>query len=238
MKSEFERNVPALSQEMASQILANVFEAGEREPSKVPLEVLSSYVVYRKDRYGLQKTILMIVMLLFCTLPLFFYLPEVSVTRITDDSAAYPIYEMKVDTILPVLRVKALVNGRNTAVYETGEETYQIQPSENGDMDLEITLWNRQSIALTENVDGIDVKAPYLVSDNSDNGLLHLFVCDDGSGIDYASIYAETETGFRFEPIETDAQTGEIIFEMPKSSVNVFIKDYKDNTLQLVVTIR
>lgn len=63
---------PQLSFEEASRILERAFEANEMENNSIPLEVLASYSSYRKERFTLQRTILVIIMMLFILLPLLF----------------------------------------------------------------------------------------------------------------------------------------------------------------------
>ena len=66
---------PAVSQldlEIASQILEQVFEANDMELNSISLEALASYSNYRKERFTLQRTILVIIMALFILLPLLF----------------------------------------------------------------------------------------------------------------------------------------------------------------------
>ena len=66
---------PAVSQldlEIASQILEQVFEANDMELNSISLEALASYSNYRKERFTLQRTILVIIMALFILLPRLF----------------------------------------------------------------------------------------------------------------------------------------------------------------------
>ena len=53
-----------LDQDIASKILENVFQDNQVEPNSIPLEVLTSYSNYRKERFALQRTILIIMMVL------------------------------------------------------------------------------------------------------------------------------------------------------------------------------
>ena len=61
--------IPELNQDLASQMLRNVFEACQAEPNSVPLEVLISYSNYRKERFAFQKYVLRAILVLFCLLP-------------------------------------------------------------------------------------------------------------------------------------------------------------------------
>ena len=57
------KNQPALDDATADLMLGNIFDACEKERNTVPLSVLTSYSNYRKERFLLQKVILLIVFL-------------------------------------------------------------------------------------------------------------------------------------------------------------------------------
>jgi len=238
MKNKLEREAPQLDVKVAERILMNVFESEGVTPSTVPLEVLAEYALYRKDKYGFQKSLVLAVMLVFVVLPMFFLTPTLTVTKISDDSERIPIYSIAVDSFLPVSRVQAVINGKNTAVYSTGEHLYEVEPFQNGELEVSVTLWNKQSATVTTPVEGIDIDTPYVVGNRTEKGYLYLTVADDGSGIDYESIYSMNSEGFKDEPVSYDAESGTVVFTIPRQPVNIFITDMKGNTLQLVISIK
>ena len=67
---------PELDESTASQMLENIFDACEVEPNTVPLSVLKSYSNYRRERFLLQKVLLVIILLFFCMVPLLFIAPN------------------------------------------------------------------------------------------------------------------------------------------------------------------
>ena len=73
---------PVLDQKVADQMLSNIFEACHVQPNSIPLEVLTSYSNYRKERFAFQKFTLMLIIILFCMLP-FLHIPFVK--RILQD---------------------------------------------------------------------------------------------------------------------------------------------------------
>ena len=229
--------VPVLSEDAASKLLENVFDACEKEPNTVPLKTLESYSEYRREKYGLQKVILIVILVIFLAVPFCFVIPNMTVQKISEDNARIPNYEIKVDGWFPVKVVGAAINGHNVTVYETGERTYSVEPLENGIMDLQTTFLNRQFRAAQVEVSGIDMDSPYLVSHYRDSDLLYLTVADDGLGIDYDAIYAETESGEIIKPIIIEKKTGEIAFEISGTSMNIYIPDVRENMLHLVITI-
>ena len=68
---------PVLDESLASQMLENIFDACEVEPNTVPLSVLTSYSNYRRERFLLQKVLLVIILLFFCLAPLMFIAPDI-----------------------------------------------------------------------------------------------------------------------------------------------------------------
>ena len=63
---------PQLDLDDASKILENIFAANQVEPNTIPLDVLTAYSNYRKERFSLQRTVLVVVMVLFLLLPFLF----------------------------------------------------------------------------------------------------------------------------------------------------------------------
>lgn len=59
---------PELALDQACKILEQVFEANNIEPNSIPLEVLTAYSNYRKERFSLQRLILVIILVLFLML--------------------------------------------------------------------------------------------------------------------------------------------------------------------------
>jgi len=82
----FTRHVAQLPQATAEHILSNVLAACGRTPNSVPLEALTSYSNYRKERYALQRSLILLVLVLFLLLPLLFIAASISVTQVNPDS--------------------------------------------------------------------------------------------------------------------------------------------------------
>lgn len=229
----------ALDMDIASQILENVFEKSEVEPNTIPLEVLTSYSSYRKERFALQRTILIVIMVLFLLLPLLFISPSFTLTALNTESfTSTPAYEVVVDTFVPVARITATIDGRNIPVYEVDAHKYSIEPSINGQMKVTVTLINRQQVTHYITVGNVDVEAPVIVSNDSDGENIYLNLSDTGSGINFDEIKAIDTQGNTVLPVFCDESTGRIGFTYPEDSLNVYIADYAGNTLQLVLSIK
>ena len=232
---------PMLSDDAASKLLANVFDACEQEQNSIPLETLASYSEYRREKHGLAKTVLIIMLLIFVALPFCFISPEFTITPLpADDPTRLPVFEVNVDGFLPINLVTASVEGHGLTVFETGDRSFSIEPSQNGVMKVKVKLANRQYAVKEIKVEGIDLAAPTLVSDEVTGGMLRLLVTDDGT-IDYENIFALYNSDLTgqniIRPVEYSEVGGLVVFEFPTESMNVFIPDLAGNTLQLVITV-
>lgn len=229
----------ALDLDVASKILENVFEKSDVEPNTIPLEVLTAYSSYRKERFALQRTIIVIVMVLFLLLPMLFIAPSFTVT--TTDADTYtstPSFQLKVDGFMPVSRVTATIDGRNIPVYEVDAHQYSVEPFTNGLMKVSVTLVNRQQLTRYITVGNVDTESPVIVSNDSDGENIYLNLSDADSGINYDKIKAIDTKGNMVLPVYCDKSSGRIGFAYPEDSLNVYIEDNAGNTLQLVLSIK
>ena len=231
--------VPELSADAAGKLLVNVFESCEVQPSNLPIEILTSYSEYRRERFSLQKYVLLIVFVIFLILPLFFISPKLSLSLESFDD--YPTYKLAVDSdFIPVSRVSAAVDGKPVSVYENDARVFSITPTENGRLSVHVTLSNRQYNVTDTVVEGIDVKSPVFIGSSKTGETLTIMVSETGSGLDPDSTYAMTVGGTILRPLSIDTSTPEnqsVVFPFPDESFTVFISDLKENTLQLVVTV-
>ena len=229
---------PQLNIESASRILENVFIENQVEPNSVPLEVLTSYSNYRRERFSTQRTILVIIMVLFFIIPFCFVPASFSINSEADAHTANPTFTLNVETQMPVRRITAIINERNVPVYEVDNHVYSIEPTENGTMTVTVTLMNNQQETKSIEVSNVDVEAPVVVSNEVDNEYVYLYLSDSGSGIDYEGIQAVSLDGTVFKPAFYNETTGCVAFAYPSESLNVIIPDYAENSLQLILTIR
>ena len=209
---------PTLDSKTADEILQYVFETCGREPNTIPMEVLTSYQNYRKERYSLQKQIL-------------------SLNLSADANPGRPVYRIEVKNFLPVSQVTAAVDGSNLSVYETGNRSYSVEPTRNGTMTVTVTLANRQYKEKRIPVRNVDREAPKLLSNRQEKGHIYLYFEDELSGVDFENVYALDEDGKRIAPLSCDADTGCIEFASPETMINVFIPDLAGNRLQLIVSV-
>lgn len=238
MKLFHKSSAPQLSFEQAGRILERAFEANEMENNTIPLEVLASYSNYRKERFTLQRTVLVVIMTLFLLLPLLFIPASFCISE--DESMVQnynPVYRLAVDSKMLVDRVNATIDGYNIPVYEVDSHVYSIEPSRNGQMSVTVTLINRQMMTQYVEVTGVDREVPTAVSCSKEGDELHLYLSDAGSGVDFSKIEAVDLDGNEIEPIAVDEETGCVILPAVSTTINVYVTDLAGNKLQLVLTI-
>lgn len=230
------KEYPQLSFEDASKMVANIFDSCGLEPNTIPLETLASYSEYRRERYSFQKILIIIMLVIFCLLPLCFVIPEVDVVKIGGRTSPAEYYEIRVDTFLPVISVSATVNGEKIPVYETGEHTYSVKPETSGQLRVTAKLINQQFEEKVYNVECIDRNPPELVSKCKTNGLLKLTLDDQGSGIDWKGIFARVGEETVIMPIEYDEETCEVLFKFPDQDTTIYVPDKAGNVLSIKIS--
>lgn len=232
-----ENGGPELSPNAADQMLQNIFDSCDVKPNSVPLEALMSYSNYRKDRFTLQKVLLIITLVVFCLLPALFIAPKYTINEVNDGSYNSS-FDIKVDTFIPIKAVTATIEGQYIPVYESDYNTFTAKPTANGDMTVTVLLANRQYISKNVYIDNVDATPPTVVADSINEGKFYVTVTDDASGVDYGSIYALTPNNEKITPVWTDPKSNLVVFDCPGTTLNMYFKDKAENELHLVLTIR
>lgn len=227
-----------LDEEMADKILKNIFEKTNVEPNSIPLEVLTAYSSYRKERFFLQRSILVIMMVIFLMLPFLFIAPDFSINADDDKYTSTPAYEVALNSSMPVSRVTATIDGRNVPVYEVDAHKYSIEPPVNGRMKVTVTLLNKQQTTQYIDVDNVDMDVPILISSNWDDDYLYLTLTDNQSGINFDEVKAVKSGGSNVSPVSYNESTGRIVFAYPDDSLNIYIPDNAGNALHLVINLK
>ena len=228
---------PQLNEDTASKLLANVFDACQREQNTIPLSTLESYSEYRREKHGLQKGLLIFILIVFMAMPLCFIAPKFTVTKISAESAKYPQYEIRVEGFIPVSYVASSVESTSLVVSESDDRVFTVVPTENGIMKIKVMLMNRQYNVAEISVTGIDNNSPLLSKSEKTDTELLLYVTDDGLGVDYNAVYAENNYGETILPLRYDEEQGLIVFARPEEDMSIFVPDKKGNKLELVITL-
>ncbi|MDO4493384.1 MAG: hypothetical protein Q4C53_05780 [Clostridia bacterium] len=226
---------PELSADATQKMLDNVFDAARVKRNTTPLPKLALYSEYRRERFGTQRRLTFALLIVFLILPLCFFAPKITVEQMPQGNDRLPKYRISVESLLPVHRVAASVGDTGFPVYESGTKTYVVQPTRNGDLDIEVMLLNRQWDIVTVPVAGVDAEPPHILEDYFKGGQLILVVADDNSGVDFSAIHTKDAAGNTALPLTTDPASGEVRFPFPEETITIFIPDNAGNTLQLVL---
>lgn len=229
---------PQLDIEQAGKILENVFEANHAEPNSVPLETLTAYSNYRKERFILQRTIIVVIMVVFFMLPFLFIPPDFTLKTASEANMTNPTYTLTVTSHMPVKRITAAINGHTVPVYEMDAHVYSIEPAVNGQMKITVDLINHQKKTVYVDVKNVDLDPPVVVSTDFDSDHVYLYLSDKGSGIDYENITVTGLNGETIRPLSWDPDTGCVVFPYPDTTWNVYIPDFAANQLQLVLSTK
>lgn len=222
-----------LPQATAEQILANAFSACRREPNSVPLEALTSYSNYRKERYALQRTLILLVLTLFMLLPLLFMAADISISQVNSGSDENPVYAISIHTRLPIRQIEARLGGQTVPLYEISPGSYTAIPRANGEMRIAATLVNRQRTDAVVEVLRVDTDMPTLVSTEIGDNSIRFFVRDEGSGIDYERITVTDDEGHVLSPLRLEPESGCVVLPYPERTLHVSIPDLRGNVLRV-----
>lgn len=220
--------------EIAGQLLTNVFDACGYEQNSVPLEALTSYSNYRKQRFMLQRIALLSVIVLFVLLPMLFISANIVITLTSDEDN--PVYNVSISSGLlmnvPVDRIVAQIDGKNVPLYETSDNEYIIKPGRNGDLTVSVSLINQQTDSVSLAVDSVDKSAPYLVSSENRMEGIELKVDDADNLVNYDDITV-TDSDENKIPFSVNRETDTIIIPYPDEIYYVRVPDTRDNVLTI-----
>lgn len=227
------KDTPELGLDVAEQMLHHIFEACDFNPSTVPLEVLTSYSNYRRERYSMQRSVIVLFLVLFMLLPILFIASRITLNIRDIEALRNPVYDISVSTMIPVSQIQAEIDGRTVPIQETGSHQYVIQPNANGEMTITVTLLNQQVTTMAVNVNEVDNTRPALVFTNYDANYFYLFVTDSGTGVNYDAIRVTDDDGNGYDVVSYDALTGCVMLDYPTADLNVIIPDFRENELRL-----
>lgn len=221
--------IPELDTQTANQLLNNVFEACNMEPSNIPVEVLESWGNYKKPAFDFGKMISFTFILLLILLPLLFFHPNISAKRINVDSATDATYNISVQTLLPVKSVSAALDGEPVTLIAKSAKEYTVALTKNGTLTITAKTFNGQKTTRTYEVTHLDTDKPVFIRSYTQDNQVFLIVQDTFSGINYAGITGLT-------PVSYDESTSTIIFPIPAEPQSVTIPDNAGNELTLLIS--
>lgn len=227
-----------LDPQVASQMLSNIFDACDIEQNSVPLEVLTSYSNYRKERFLFQKFVLGFLLIVFFLLPILFVAPKFTLEQKDGEISGKPYVELQLKGLMPTDKIEAFMDTAKVPIYEMPNGTYQIIPDRNGTLDVSVYLINKQQATRSFQIKEVDTQPPVLAGIKKTDGNLIIYFEEDSGHLDYENIYAKTINGEIIKPISYDESSLSVTFKYPKEALNLFIPDMSANTLQVAVTLK
>ena len=107
-----------LDPQVASQMLSNIFDACDIEQNSVPLEVLTSYSNYRKERFLFQKFVLGFLLIVFFLLPILFVAPKFTLEQKDGEISGKPYVELQLKGLMPTDKIEAFMDTAKVPIYE------------------------------------------------------------------------------------------------------------------------
>lgn len=228
-----------LDKETAEQILSNVFSVCQHQPNTVPLSVLISYSNYRRERFALQRTLIVMMLVLFMILPSCFVVPRIVTSLTSDGTDSNPVYQVSVSTgsfiDIPVRKIIAQIEQRNMPVYKSDNNSYSVYPNANGEMTISVTLANRQISSIDITISSVDNSAPHLTSAEMTADYVYLYVEDEESGVDFDGVTIKTENGTLTQAHKVDEKKGCITVHYPEETIELSIPDTRGNLLTILL---
>lgn len=232
-------NEPKLDARTAARILEDILEEAGAASNSLPAEALAGYPEFERQRFLPQRILLIILLVLWLLLPVFFITPKCDISQVSTNEQNLPVYTVKVQSLLPIRNVEAILNGEDMALYAKDNKTYAVEPKQNGTMEIRVTSVNNQMAVRSVYVATVDDVGPKLISTEVDGQKVLLQMAENGTGVAYNNIYAVGQTSKDIvQPTDYDRETGVITFELATEKWDVYIPDERGNALHLSVEIK
>ena len=133
--------------------------------------------------------------------------------------------------------VTAELDGVPVKVEMLNAGRYRIDAPKNGLLTLTARTFAGRVTTYDVPVDGVDETAPALVRDTVQDGVIVLYLADEGgSGVDWRSVsVTDAETGAALESVELDEQAGSVRFPFPASPARVSASDKRGNLMTVLL---
>ena len=222
-----------LDDDKANEILSNILVSINKEESRVPLDVLSSYAEYHPHKHLFARISVIFLIVILLLIPLLLVTPKFDVTETKDSSSNLTTYEISISSIFPIKDVEASLDGKEMSLQETDNGNYIFRPLDEGTIQVTVTLINGQYKTWEKDIDEIDTDNPEYIRLVRNADKVYVYAKDSGSGLDYNNSYAVLEDGTKVQPVSAKDECFEFIFE---NNMNIYILDNKGNKLQIVLT--
>lgn len=229
------RKAPTMNLDIAGQLLEYLFWEANITPNTLPLETLAEFHQYRMNQLLVQRFALTAAIVFLIMAPLWFIAPEFTVDKHVDHGVVR--YDVTVNSLFNIKSVTAQLNNKMLPVTQSDRCIYNITPTDNGEMYVQVLYFNNMAKEQTITVTEVDRISPQVVESHLQNGVVTLVLSDDGSGIDYDAICITALTGEQLDITRDDTDGVESIsFDYPGTNVDIVIPDMAGNRLHLLLS--
>lgn len=219
-----------LDPKLANQVLNNVLESCNMEPTSIPVEVLAEWGNFNKPKFKYAKRVTYFMLVILILIPLLFFKPTIVAERVDVNSGSLSeaVYEVSIKSVIPVKAVSATLDGVPIAIEQVDNKVYRTEVTKNGELVINAISFNGQLSKRNYEVNHIDTERPKFVSSRVEDGIVYITIEDTYSGIDFDNIQG-------LKPISIDEESGEIAFNIPDDVTTVIVSDKAGNELQLLL---
>lgn len=166
--------------------------------------------------------------------------PTIKKVTVPDGYHAAPVeMDISLSSALPLSSVKLVSSsGQSISLTKGKEEVYTAKLTKNGDYTFSATTTAGKSVEKRIQVDCIDSLYPKLVSVEQYDKLTEVTLSDEGTGIDFDSLYCVTENGTVTMPISKDTASGRVSFILPKADNKINFSDKAGNTCTIRLKLK
>lgn len=229
------KKLPPLSTETAEQMLQNIFRSCKKTANTVSLQTLTAYSNYRKERFALQRTVIIVILSLFALLPLLFLSTSITIIPDEKNDTHNPVFHIQLSSSAPVRHLTAQIDGVTQPVYDDGQGRYTVTPGQNGEMIISATLFNLQVAKENVMVSGVDYTLPRLIKSQRVQDSLRLYFDDADSGIDALGISVTDENGNSLH-YQYNSDSNRLSIAYVDTALNVDVPDNRGNVLHLLLS--
>ena len=222
-----------LEQQEAHALLEEILDRCELHRNTISLETFISYSYYRKEKYAVQKRIIIGFIILFLLVPLLFVRMDASLDK--KESKYLSLFVLKVDTWFPIHTITATIDGEDMPVFENSDGDYVIKAKKNGVMEVTVTLWNNQFDKQTVTVSDCDEMYPILEYTELNENNITIYLRDEQSGINYKSAYAIDYDGNKIYPTSYDEASNSITFPYDQIDTYIYVSDNAGNKTKIKI---
>lgn len=215
--------------------LNDVLKRVGEQDSAIETRELISYSIFRNESMGVRARVLLGFTVVFAFLPLFFITPHVNVSDVYTGERGLPTATIKVNDILPVGKVEAVLHGIKIPVYEVTPHVYTIEAPSTGEVTVNVELFNHQKTTEKLLVNETDKTPPVYITTDRKDGYVFYYAKDEGVGMDFERSHLVMTDGKVIYSDYYDANYNYIAFPDLADVKELVLYDNFGNYLRIII---